>query len=446
MKEEGAGGGELEPSAPLRGTISEDRTGMRRIPYKWELLALLWLAFIFNQADRQVFSVVLKSIQRELLLSDGQLGLIASVLFWTLGLLFPVAGYVGDVWSKKWIISASLLFWSTATLCTGLTTSAAQLVMLRSLATGGGEAFYAPSAFALIAFFHRTTRALAMSIHQTAVYIGFVLSGALGGWISQTWGWRAAFYCFGSFGILLALVLAIRLRDPSKTGSPAEEALPGQPRPTPREAISVLLCTPTAMLLTMAYSGMIFVHLSYVTWSPTFFQEKFGFSEAGAGLASMFPFLVPAFVGVLAGGVLSDYWVRSHRAARMDIQCLGLAGSIPFVCLFALGAGPGMACLGLAGFGLFRGIYDSNIYPTLFDVIPPRLRASANGMMSTIGFVFGALSPCLTGLAKPVFGLSAAFVVLAAMHVLGVVAILLARARFFAGDYIEEGGEAATIV
>jgi MFS transporter, Spinster family, sphingosine-1-phosphate transporter len=418
---------------------------MRLIPYKWELIALLWMAFMLNQADRQVFSVVLKSIQRDLHLSDGQLGLIASILFWTLGLLFPVAGYIGDRFSKRWIISASLLFWSTATLCTGLSTTAAHLVMLRSLATGGGEAFYAPSAFALIAAFHRATRALAMSIHQTAVYVGFIISGALGGWISQNWGWRAAFYCFGSFGMLFALVLAIRLRDPSKVITPEQGARSAQALPTPREAISVLLRTPTAMLLTLAYSTMIFVHLSYLTWSPTFFQEKFGLSEARAGFLSMFPFQAAAFVGVLTGGAISDCWVRSRRTARLDTLCLGLSGSIPFVCLFALGVDPGMACLGLVGFGLFRGVYDSNIYTTLFDVIPPRLRASANGIMSTIGFAAGAFSPYLTGLTKPRFGLSAVFVVLALIHILGVAAIVLARARFFAADYLTEEGEAAVV-
>ena len=27
------------------------------LPYKWELILLLWLAFFFNQADRQIFNV-----------------------------------------------------------------------------------------------------------------------------------------------------------------------------------------------------------------------------------------------------------------------------------------------------------------------------------------------------------------------------------------------------
>ena len=82
---------------------------------------------------------------------------------------------------------------------------------------------------------------------------------------------------------------------------------------------------------------------------------------------------------------------RTRRNARLDLQCCGLAATVPFLVLFALRTGPMMACAGLVGFGLFRGIYDANIYVTLFDVIPPRLRASANGMMGTLEIPAGRL-------------------------------------------------------
>ena len=172
------------------------------IPYKWELLALLWLAFFLNQADRQIFNAVLPLIRDDLNLSDAQLGLIASVLIWTLGVLFPVAGYAGDIFSKKRIITSSVLFWSMATLCTGFGTTAAHLLLFRGLAMGGGEAFYAPSAFTLIARFHRKTRALAMAIHQTSLYVGVTISGLLGGLIGQAWGLEGRFLLLRSRGSL----------------------------------------------------------------------------------------------------------------------------------------------------------------------------------------------------------------------------------------------------
>jgi MFS family permease len=404
------------------------------LPYPWELLTLLWLAFFFNQADRQIFGVVLTSIRADLGLSDAQLGLIASVLFWTLGLMFPVAGYVGDRWSKKWTITGALLFWSVATICTGWSRTAGHLVALRSVATGGGEAFYAPSAFALIAKFHHRTRALAMSIHQTAMYAGFVLSGALGGFLSQTYGWRSAFYVFGSMGVVLAVVFAFRLKDAHPTGEP-------QPTRQPPVTLAMLLGsffrTPTAVLLTVAYTGMIFMHLAYLTWTPAFLREQFALSEARAGFVSMFWFQAFALVGVLLGGVLSDRWAQRRRTVRMKMLCFGLVSSAPWICVTGLADSPAWVAVGLAGFGFFRGFYDANSYAALFDVIRPRNRASANALMSTTGFLLGAAAPALMGCLKPVIGLPWALALFSLSHWIAAAAVVVALVCYFRRDFCE---------
>lgn len=427
---------------PILRPVSLPRRRLLSIPYRWELLTLLWLAFFLNQADRQIFGVVLTSIREDLGLTDAELGLIASVLFWVLGLTFPVAGFVGDRWSKKWTITGSLLFWSVATMSTGLSRTVGHLVALRSVATGGGEAFYAPSAYALIAQFHHRTRALAMSIHQTAMYAGFVLSGALGGYLSQSYGWRTAFYAFGGAGIFLAMVFAVRLKDAREATADCDA---GERKPIALGAsLRAFFCTPTAVLLTVAYTGMIFMHLAYLTWSPAYFREKFAMDEAEAGFVSMFYFQAFALVGVLLGGVISDRWARRRRTVRMEMLGFGLLASAPWIVLVGCATTPALAALGLAGFGFFRGFYDANSYAALFDVIPPRYRASANAMMSTTGFLLGAVSPALMGYLKPAIGLSYALAAFSAAHWLSAGAVLLARARYFSRDFreteVEVGG------
>ena len=124
------------------------------LPYKWELVILLWIAFFFNQADRQIFNVVLPLIRDDLHLTDADMGLVASVLTLLYGILVPIAGLIGDRISKKKIIIISLLVWSGATLLTGISTTLIELIILRSVATGGGEAFYSPSANSSISEVH----------------------------------------------------------------------------------------------------------------------------------------------------------------------------------------------------------------------------------------------------------------------------------------------------
>ena len=127
------------PSAPMLGRH-----------YKWELLGLLFLAYFFHQGDRAIFGVVLSSIKTELKLTDQQLGMVGSILFLTLALMMPLAGYLGDIWSRKWIITGSLFFWSTATMLTGVVRGLPGLMAFRSVATAGGESFYAPAACSLL--------------------------------------------------------------------------------------------------------------------------------------------------------------------------------------------------------------------------------------------------------------------------------------------------------
>ena len=70
--------------------------GKKNPKYKWEVLALLWVAYLLNQADRQVFNVVLPLIREDLGLSDVAIGSIATVLNLFYAVLGPIGGLVGD--------------------------------------------------------------------------------------------------------------------------------------------------------------------------------------------------------------------------------------------------------------------------------------------------------------------------------------------------------------
>src|SRR5207237_3291179 len=100
-------------------TLSPAADERRAFPYKWELLALLWLAYFFNRADKQLYGFVIPDIKADLHLTDVQLGLVATIFNWTYGLLVPFGGYFGDRLRRKWVVSLSVLAWSVATMCTG---------------------------------------------------------------------------------------------------------------------------------------------------------------------------------------------------------------------------------------------------------------------------------------------------------------------------------------
>ena len=407
----------------------------KRSNYKWEVLALLWVAYLLNQADRQVFNVVLPLIREDLGLSDVAIGSIATIFNLFYAVLVPIGGLVGDRFSRKWIVTGSILFWSVATMFTGLCNGFLMLVLMRSVATGGGEAFFGPANYSLLAQYHDKTRAFAMSVHQTAYYIGIIISGYAAGYIGQLWGWRSAFYVFGAIGVIHGIVMAVRLKDKREEPSKAVAADPSAPKPKLLEGFRMVFTTPTALILTVCFAGLIFVLTGYLTWMPTYLFERFDMDLSGAGFHSMFYTHLFAFFGVLLAGRLSDKLGRLHPAWRMAMQGFGLLAAVPFILLMGNSATLWVIYVGFAGFGFARAFFDANTYTVLYDVIPPRYHSSASSLMMMVGFGIGALAPVVLGAVKQAAGLSFGISMLAVVWLVCGAVMVLGAKLFYLKDY-----------
>ena len=408
--------------------------------YKWEVLALLWIAYLLNQADRQVFNVVLPLIKDDLDLTDVQVGSIATIFNLAYAFLVPIAGYAGDIFSRKWIVTISIIFWSVATMLTGLSNGIILLILTRSIATGGGEAFFGPANYSLLAQYHDKTRAFAMSIHQTAYYIGIILSGYVAGYIGEIWGWRSAFYVFGAVGVVHGIVLAIRLKDKKEAVVDRKEAIAGKKEVTSRkinffEGFKVLFRTPTALILTLCFSGLIFVLTGYLTWMPTYLYEKFQMSLSSAGFHSMFYTHLFAFVGIILAGRFSDLFSKKNPSYRMMMQGAGLLIAVPFIVLMGNSSTLLPIYIGFAGFGFARAFFDANTYTVLYDVIPSGYHSSTSGVMIMTGFAVGAFAPVILGYIKSVIGLSFGISSLAVIWFICGIGMIIAAKCFYLKDY-----------
>lgn len=406
------------------------RAGSDRLPYRWELVLWLWLAFFFNQADRQLFGIVLPALKLDLGLSDVQAGLVASVFTIAFACVIPFSGLAGDAFSRKRIVVLSILLWSVATTLTGFGNSLLFLILIRSIATSVGEAMFAPSAYALIGEQHQETRAQAMALHQTSLYIGVVVTGGVAGYIADNFGWRGAFWMFGGAGVLAAALMQIRIRESRAVRSaPAGGHL----------RMGDLLRKPTVFLIALGLGSSVFANIAYLTWMPTYLHERFQLSLTNAGFSSMFYHHVFALAGVLAGGRLGDRLALRRPAARLLTQASALLLAAPFLYLMAVAPGLPLVYASLAGFGLFRGIYDSNTWAAAYQVVRPDLRASASGLILSIAFGIGSAAPLLLGAVKQTMGLAVGLSILPLVHTAGGVLLLLAAAKFFPRDYEKAG-------
>ena len=401
------------------------------MPYKWELIIMLWFAYFLNQGDRQIFNVVIPLIKEDLQLTDVQLGLVSTIFTAVYGCTVPFGGYLGDFLKRKWIVFFSILVFSIGTLCTGFSGGLISLILLRGITTGGGEAFYYPAATSLISQYHHKTRAMAMSIHQTSLYVGIVASGFIAAYIGEHFGWRMSFFTFGLGGLLLCIYLFFRLKDTS-------QEVREEKRHSIVYVIREIFKKKTVWMLCLAFGGMCFVNIGYVTWMSTFYHEEFHLSLPTAGFTSMFFHFAAALLGVLIGGRLSDKYALKRKTVRMETEFIGLLLGAPFIFLMGYTTNLYVSYAMLALFGFFRGIYDSNLYAALFDVIEPDLRASSVGIMTAFAFLVGALAPLVLGFLKADYGLAFGISFLSVFYLFGALAIFVAIKFFFLKEFYEE--------
>jgi len=379
--------------------------------YPWFVVGMLWFVCFFNYADRQAIFSVFPLLKSEMGLSPVELGLVGSSFMWVYALALPLAGIVGDRVSRKTLIVGGLIFWSLITLATALATNFGELLLFRAL-EGFGEAFYFPASMSLISDYHGPkTRSRAMAIHQSSVYAGTIAGGSLAGLLAKDFGWRAGFYVFGILGAVLGAVLIFLLKEPIR-GQADGLLNPGptkkvSPRQNGWESIALVLRNRTVWILIAVFVGANFVAATILTWMPSFLQEKFQMDLAWAGFSGTAYLQIGSVLGVLLGGYLGDRLAMRYAGGRMMTQALGLFFGVPFLFLTGWTLAVPVLILSMFAFGFFKGLYDANLWASLYDVVALERRATALGLMNSIGWFGGACAPVTIAVAAEYFGMSA---------------------------------------
>jgi MFS family permease len=100
---------------------------------EWTLIAFLWVAYVFNQADRQVVYTLFPALQQEFGFSDAVRGLTGALFLWVYGLCSPLSGILGDRLSKTKLVVGSLVLWSAFTVASGLAPNGTILLVCSAL-------------------------------------------------------------------------------------------------------------------------------------------------------------------------------------------------------------------------------------------------------------------------------------------------------------------------
>ena len=373
---------------------------------------MLWWVCFFNYADRQAIFSVFPLLSADLRLSDVQLGVVGSSFMWAYAVCGPLAGWTCDLVSRRRLVIGGLLVWSGATLATAHAHGFHELLLWRAV-SGLAEAFYFPASISLISDFHAAdTRSRAMSIHQSSVYVGSAVGGALSGSLAQYSGrWQTSFVLFGALGILVAVVLVPTLKEPPRGFSDAY-VMPASAQRSLADRVVGVLASGRVVLLIAAFIGANFVAVIFLSWMPLYLYRRFHLGLAMSGIDGTLYLSAACCVGTLLGGWLADRlsadWRRRTgrtHGARMLTQSMGLLAGVPFLVLAGMGRNVGLVLLAVTCFGICKGVYDSNIWAALYDFIEVEQRGTAVGLMNSLGWLGGGLAPIAVGMGAARFGI-----------------------------------------
>ena len=388
--------------------------------YPWLLIGLLWLVAFLNAADRSILVAVMPQLRSEFGLSATELALLNSVFFWIYAVTAFLAGRLGDSARRTRVIIYGLIFWSVATGFTSLSTGFAMILGFRGL-VAFGEAFYYPTATALISDWHKPTmRGRALSIHQTAVFAGAGIGALFAGLLADRIGWQAPFAVFAVAGLIYAVVLFRVLRD-APIRRPAADA------EKPKEPLGVVFRTKPALMLCAIFFLGTGASTGVTVWAPTYIFDTLGLNLAGSALYGSATITLAGFLTVPLGGLLADTLAKRTPIGRFYTLMIGL-GSAGILLLPLMAADTALTVGAvLLATSIGKGLFDGCIYAAMHDVVPAHARATAVGLMTAVGFVGAGITPIFVAQVSERFGMAEGMTSLAVLYFIAVAVLLVMR-------------------
>lgn len=368
-------------------------------------LLLLAGVGLIDALDRGVLAGVLTAVQRDLGVSDFQMGLLDSAYIIT-GLLFALpAGYLSDRARRTRVIAIVMALWTVFTAGTAAVRTYWHAFVVRT-AVGMGDTIDDPASQSLMAdYYPARVRGRAYAYFRATPTVGRALGIAVGGAVGALLGWRAAFLVAAVPGILLAIGVW-RLREPSRGESDlatpattsAEEA-DTRPRTTVWSDVRTLLRIKSlrALVLGTAVGSGTLSGLAF--WAVAYHERHSDMAAATASGIVGALILVASLGGTLAGGSIADRVRGRIRGAPMLGAGLSMGtGVLLLFCSFIEGIPVWGVRIPLqaAAVALIVGALPATFAMTS-EVVPASLRGTGFSLVKVSSTVIGTAAPPLVG-------------------------------------------------
>ena len=367
--------------------------------------------YLICYMDRSNISVAQPEIAKEFGLSKTAMSLVLSAFTWSYALGQIPAGWLGDRFGPKRVLTAIMSWWSIAAMMTGAALGLGSLFAARFF-LGLGEAGAFPVASrGMQLWFPRSERGRIQGTTHFFSRFAVAVTPLVAASILLAFGWRAIFYLFGSLGLIWSTVFAVYYRNRPeehahvnraeleqirglnpdgtvKTFAAAQEDVPW----------SRILGSSNMWFIALGYCCFFFGTNFYLTWYPTYLREHRHISLQALGLLGSIP-LFAGMAGDLVGGSLTDFVLKKtgrSRLARSVVAAPGFLLSGLFLVPAATTASASASVMCLAASFFFLEFVIGPAWAVPMDV-GGQFSGTVTGIMNMAGALAASFTPLIFG-------------------------------------------------
>src|SRR5579884_1097696 len=174
----------------------------------WLIAAAVVLPTFMEVVDTSIASVALPHIAGSLSASTDEATWVLTSYLAANAVILPASSWFALRYGRKRFLLSCIVLFTIASFVCGAATTMGMILIARAIQGAGGGALQPLSQAILLESFPPEKRGLGMSAFALGVVVAPVIGPTLGGWLTETYSWRWAFYINIPVGILAVLLIA----------------------------------------------------------------------------------------------------------------------------------------------------------------------------------------------------------------------------------------------
>jgi MFS family permease len=377
---------------------------------RWSIVLIFFVFMLLHQTDRLLIGPLKGPISEDFEITNTQFGMVISGALIVGTILYPIWGYLYDRFARSKLLALTSLIWGSTTWLSAIAKTYGGFVVTRA-STGIDDSAY-PGLYSLIAdYFEPGKRSKVNGLLQLSQPIGYLLGMILALMVAPMVGWRNIFLITGGLGILLAIVIYLGVKEMPRGRSEPEFA--------EIEEIAQFKFSWEQAKTIFQKKTMWFVFLQgfvgVFPWNViTYFFFDYLMKERGydeeAVLLTMAPLVLIMAAGYFVGGSLGDWAFKRSRQGRLIVSSMGVltGGIFLFAAMNTPVEASGLFFFFMAVTALAMPFSSPNVIATVYDVIVPEVRATAQSVEYFIENSGAAFAPILAGIISDAFNMGTA--------------------------------------